>query len=375
MFMRDNNEGRGGFLRVIEIISLIALLAFLAWKFGPALIQKFRGESSVSSDAGPEANSITGGDIILSEEELLNKFVTTLSAGKTSVNVGMAPQSEIDSVIYKVYDAPEFFWLDNSYTISTIGGYSIVNFKKIYEDVDAKNAQIEKACDDFFAAFPDDGDDFTKVRYIHDTLCDRIVYKDTGSLDDHNIYGALVKGECVCEGYTKAFSYLLGKKGIRNITFSGTANNGDISENHSWNGVYMDGDLYYFDVTWDDQEEYGTMYTYFGMTSAEISMNHFFDEYHQAVPADATADNYFVYNGYVIDSYSEEALAEIIAEQGNVIDVKCTGIVPYQDMTVAIENPMKFAQVLSLAGPEFGLKEGYKYLNDDNTKSVRIFLE
>ena len=373
--MRDNNEGKGGFLRVIEIISVIALLAFLAWKFGPSLIQKFRGESSVSQGENGNTDGTVAGDIALSEEELLNRFVTTLSAGETSVNVGIVPQSEIDRVIYKIYDAPEFFWLDNSYTISTIGGYSFVNFKKIYDDAEAKKAQIDTACDDFFAGFPDDADDFTKVRYIHDTLCDRLVYKDTGSLDDHNIYGALVKGECVCEGYTKAFSYLLDKKGIGNLTFSGTADNGAVSENHSWNGVYMDGDLYYFDVTWDDQEEYGTMYTYFGMTSAEISMNHFFDEYHPAVSSDATADNYFIYNGYVIDSYSEEALAAIIAEQGEVIDIKCTGIIPYQDMTVAIENPMKFAQVLSLAGPEFGLKEGYKYLKDDNSKSVRIFLE
>jgi ferritin-like protein len=117
------------------------------------------------------------------------------------------------------------------------------------------------------------------------------------------------------------------------------------------------------------------MYTYFGMTSSEIKKNHFFDEHHKAVDTDATADNYYVYNGYVMDVYSEDAFAEIIAKQGEIIDVKCTGIIAYQDMDLAINNPMKFSQVLTLAGPDFGVKEGYKFLMDENTYSARIYLD
>ncbi len=372
--MSNNNERRHGFLRVLEIISVIALFAFFAWRFGPSLIQKFSADKELPSGVSEIANEITK-DVVLTEEDLLNKFVTGLSLGETDINVGVTTQDTIEKVIYKIYDMPEFFWLDNYYTISSIGGYSFVNFKKIYDDVDAKRDEIDAAADEILADFPDTADDFTKVRYLHDTLCERIVYTSTGTRDDYNIYGALVKGECVCEGYTEAFAYLLSKKGISNLIFAGTANNGEVSENHSWNGVYMDGDLYYFDVTWDDNDEYGTMYTYFGMTSSEIKKNHFFDEHHKAVDTDATADNYYVYNGYVMDVYSEDAFAEIIAKQGEIIDVKCTGIIAYQDMDLAINNPMKFSAVLTLAGPDFGVKEGYKFLMDENTYSARIYLD
>ena len=365
-----NNQGKVKIAIVLEILGIITILVLFMWRIFPSLVAKFRGETGIPTDI-TEINK----EIALTEEELLNKFVTGLSSGETNINVGIATQSAIDNVIYKIYDTPEFFWLDNSYTISTIGAYSVVNFKKLYDDVDEKKAEIDAAADEILADFPSSADDFTKVRYIHDTLCERITYKDTGSLDDHNIYGALVKGECVCEGYSKAFAYLLDKKGISNLIFSGTANNGEVSENHSWNGVYMDGDLYYFDITWDDQEEYGTMYTYFGMTSSEIKKNHAFDEYHKALETDAVDDNYFVYNGYVMEEFSDETFAGIIAQQGEVIDVKCIGIIAYQDMDLTIENPMKFSQVLTLAGPDYGLTEGYKYLMDENTYSARIFLE
>lgn len=59
-------------------------------------------------------------------------------------------------------------------------------------------------------------------------------------------YGALVKGDAVCQGYALAYKYLLTRAGIPSVVISSS------SMNHAWNGVQIDGDWYQADPTWDD---------------------------------------------------------------------------------------------------------------------------
>ena len=65
--------------------------------------------------------------------------------------------------------------------------------------------------------------------------------------------GALIKNKVVCEGYAKAFKYLLDSLKIECILVSGTAiNSSGESESHMWNYVKLDDKWYAVDVTWDD---------------------------------------------------------------------------------------------------------------------------
>ena len=51
---------------------------------------------------------------------------------------------------------------------------------------------------------------YEKIKIIHDYLIDSIEYEKNLELDNvYDIYGALVAKKCVCEGYAKAFQYLL----------------------------------------------------------------------------------------------------------------------------------------------------------------------
>ena len=65
---------------------------------------------------------------------------------------------------------------------------------------------------------------------------------------NQNLEGALLEGVTVCAGFSKALCYLLNKVGIECKFVAGKCNSED-SEDHAWNLVNIDGELYYVDST------------------------------------------------------------------------------------------------------------------------------
>ena len=104
--------------------------------------------------------------------------------------------------------------------------------------------------------------------------------------NNDNPYGFLVDGVGICMGYTTTFQLFMDLLGIQCITVEGTAYN--YTETHAWNQVYLDGDWYCVDVTWDDPTTSGTVsegtaHRYFNVTSQHMrDTNHQWDE--SAVP-------------------------------------------------------------------------------------------
>ena len=88
--------------------------------------------------------------------------------------------------------------------------------------------------------------------------------------------------KCVCEGYAKAFKYMLDSFGIESTLVIGTATNSQgESENHAWNYVKLNGRWYAVDCTWDDPIIVGGFsndeikYTYFLKGANTFSRDHF----------------------------------------------------------------------------------------------------
>ena len=98
------------------------------------------------------------------------------------------------------------------------------------------------------------GSNYQKIQYIHNWLVDNLQYDQTYLKENtRNIYGALIENEVVCEGYAKAFKYLLDKLEIPCILVSGEAINSEgRQESHMWNYVQINDIWYAVDVTWDD---------------------------------------------------------------------------------------------------------------------------
>ena len=87
------------------------------------------------------------------------------------------------------------------------------------------------------------GNTYENIKMVHDYLVDNISYDSTLSKENiYNVYGALVNKECVCEGYARAFKYLLDELDIPCVLVIGTARNSQgETENHAWNYVQLDG--------------------------------------------------------------------------------------------------------------------------------------
>jgi len=124
---------------------------------------------------------------------------------------------------------------------------------------------------------------YEKIKTIHDYLVDNISYEQTVSKDNiYNMYGALVNKECVCEGYAKAFKYLMNQIGVESILVIGIATDSKgNTQNHAWNYVEIDNKWYAVDVTWDDPIIIGggwltkkNRYKYFLRGSETISKDH-----------------------------------------------------------------------------------------------------
>ncbi len=79
-------------------------------------------------------------------------------------------------------------------------------------------------------------------KYMHDIVCGHLEY-GSGPYDQ-SIYSALVENRTVCAGYAGLMTVLCNASGIDTVTC--------LSKVHAWNEVYLDGEWYGVDTTWDD---------------------------------------------------------------------------------------------------------------------------
>ncbi len=88
---------------------------------------------------------------------------------------------------------------------------------------------------------------FDRALLLHDYICTHFSYDESYSV--HDVYRFLRERVGICQAYTGLYTLLLRRVGIC-VGYAVSA-----EMNHIWNQVYLDGDWYHVDVTWDDGEE------------------------------------------------------------------------------------------------------------------------
>ncbi|MBQ7670984.1 MAG: hypothetical protein IJS45_09735 [Clostridia bacterium] len=156
---------------------------------------------------------------------------------------------------------PESFHIKSySYSAKKVDGayrFNIIYFQYNYtqEEYGAMLSEVRRTAHRLLLGIEgnDSLTDVQKALLIHDRLivhCEYDVenYYGTGVMpaEDYTVYGALINRCCVCEGYSEAYCYLLDQVGIKNYLC-------DSSElGHMWNIIYIDGEKYHVDLTFDD---------------------------------------------------------------------------------------------------------------------------
>ncbi len=193
------------------------------------------------------------------------------------------------SVAYKAVnlDNPNYFWMPHAYIVSqnSSGEYYIaikyesdeysLDYLYSKEESELRKREIAQVCENFKKNLKTE-DPYEIELAIHDFLCSKISYpSDFNNNNYYNIYGALVEGKAVCEGYSRAMQYLCNLMNIPCILVTGVSHN----EGHMWNQVKINGDWYNVDVTWDDPVDTTSTawHSYFNVSDEVILLDHSFD--------------------------------------------------------------------------------------------------
>ena len=185
-------------------------------------------------------------------------------------------------------DHPDLFWLSGTIyqLVDREEGYTAVQMRSVYspEELKQMQAEIDTAVNDFYAGVPDNLSAYEREKFVHDYLARNCEY-DTDAAESqdssdnvpeaYSVYGALLCGKAVCEGYARAMQLLLCGLGVDCVGVTGTGENSDgESELHMWNAVSLDDGWYYVDPTWDDQLYDYRRYQYFNMDEEAMSRDH-----------------------------------------------------------------------------------------------------
>ena len=313
-------------------ILLIALLALAGAKALHVLYGPDAAPRSAETDSAAAA-------VEWDRDSLGRELYDSLSAGEREISFPYDCSDVLFDVFRQVLaDHPELFWLSGSGSlVKKTSGLSVtVDFKpEILADDDeirSRSKALEERAEEILSLCSAEETLWDRLRLLHDILVDETDYdgeaaeelslEKTG--DDRlnqstSAYGCLVNRRAVCSGYAAAFQLLAERLGAECRRVQGTElKNG---APHEWNAVYLEGDWYQTDVTWDDPvfaeeplEGYRS-YDYFCVTTEVILQNHVIAEPASVPLCTADACNYYVRTGCVIGEYDFETVSRIVEEQ------------------------------------------------------------
>lgn len=303
-------------------------------------------------------------------KKILGTYSNEIRLNEAGLTAGY-DETDIDRIFqYVLNDHPELFYVEGySYTKYTRGEKTTaIEFSGTYS-VDRENAEsryeaIETAADEILSGLDANADQYTKVKYVYDTIIRNTDY-ELSAPDNQNIYSVFVNHLSVCQGYAKATQYLLNRLGVECTLVLGTV---DTGEGHAWNLVKIDGSYYYVDTTWgdasyrikDSMAESGvTMpeinYDYLNVTTAELLKTHTLTEGGGPMPACvATEANYYSREGALFSGYDREQMKSLFdraREQGrDDVTVKCADEASYGQVVEALIGNQEIFDYLDDAG-------------------------
>lgn len=326
--MNENNENKnknknkkGGNAKklLIAIIVLVVAAAVVVGGFsGIKLIEK--SMPSTFEPAAPTSGKGTGyyrhcyeelGD---SEKLMYAVILQSVYSMPEKIEVPELTDGDFSKVFEALsYDNPDLFCLGISSKLVKEGKktYFVPEYSISYDEYTAKLTEVNAIASAIASNAVSYTSEYERELYIHDYIINHCTY-ELGASFGNDIYGCLVNGKASCEGYSRAFQYILSAVGIDNRLITGEAADSEGNYiGHMWNYMIIGGDGYFTDVTWDDPSSDSSVlrHTYFNNTTAEILVTH--RDIKQSVPfCNATKFNFFVYENSLLSYGNEDELRD-----------------------------------------------------------------
>lgn len=288
-----------------------------------------------------------------------------------------AMREQTDAVVYgcdadtltaclrELLDDPEL-WV-RSYRYTVYGGMNAhitVTFDWVYpDDGPARHEELARTAEDY-----------PRALYLYDWLLEHVRYVPRETYDQ-TAYAAVCEGEAVCGGIADAYVYLLERGGIPARVVTGTSLSADgTADSHAWVAAELDGAVYYFDPTWDLQDDESEAalpdylsHTWFALTAARMAVRHTPDATGLWPDSRANADNYYVRSGYTAAEATVAAAAAAVRSQWEdgraVLEFRCESPEIYDEMRALLFDRDRLWDVYRALGSR-AASSGYQCVDD-----------
>lgn len=325
---------------------------------------------------------------------IYDKIIDAAEQHKTTITfpASMGVTADDYCGVYQIIydDEQAMFYLDTKMQYAVNSANKIIASATIFYKYDEYRTeemqkQIDVETDKILAKITPDMTEYDKVKLFHDTLASMAVYDETAD-NCRDIYGVFVDKKAICGGYSKAFSYLCGKVGIKTATVTGDAD----GQPHMWNKVKIGGKWYNIDVTYavaSDNDGGYVRYDYFCVPDEMLAESRNVYEQTYEYPKAVFDDcSYYVKNELVAHSWEEvrtillNETVERADKKEKVVQVKCADKDVYEDAVYYLFNGSQrqaldiLEEALPYAKNKFDCSV-INYNQDSTSLVIKLFLK
>ena len=360
-------SGAGCGLTLLVLLLVLAGAVFyprIRARLTPVQTVQIQRESSVLPDTAPNCSA----------NPRVAAVLHTAMREQTDAVVYGCDADTLTTCLGELLDDPELWVRSYRYTVyGGVNAHITVTFDWVYpDDGPARRAQLAQTADGLLAAAP--AGDYERALYLYDWLLTHVAYTERETYDQ-TAYAAVCEGQAVCGGIADAYVYLLERGGIPARAVTGTSvSSGGASERHAWVAAELDGAVYYFDPTWDLQDDGSEAalpdylsHTWFALTAARMAVRHTPDAPELWPDSRANADNYYVRSGYTAAEATVAAAAAAVRSQWEdgraVLEFRCESPEVYDEMRALLFDRDRLWDVYRALGSRVA-SSGYQCVDD-----------
>lgn len=287
------------YLKFIILAIICTLTVFLAAKDSSIKIvhvdgNYFRYLSNSSSSENDGISVCSSYDDESPNPDAENAIAEGLTELRDEIDISRFNLSETE--FSKVYDRvlhaySPFFYVDRSCSY-TFGNDHVLKLYPIYSydlsEIPAMQKAYSDKLNEILSQVQPGWSDLEKALFFHDYIVANFTYDYSYSVFD--TYTFLTGGTGVCQSYAGLYGVLCESVGIKVAPVSSN------TMVHAWNKVYIDGEWYHVDCTWDDRDKFGIVnHDYFLLSDSEM-LNRKHKDWYSTVSAECTStkfDNYY----------------------------------------------------------------------------------